>query len=411
MIFAIIIISLIFSAFFSGLEIAFVSRNLLKAELDKKSGSETGKLMENFYEHPSRFISTTLVGNNLALVIFGMAMATLLEPFFKSYISSDIAVVLLQTLVTTVIVLIFGEFLPKVIFRINPNGVLNFFSRPFNVIYRLLSPFTFLSVMISNGLLKRLFGVQNPDDSPVPVFSLLDISKYIQDSSTSEEEKKELEELVENTLELDEIQARDCIVPRTEIDAIEESVSMEERRQAFIESKHSRLVVYKDNIDNIVGYAHHHDLFKGRDKCYDIPSVPESMPAKDLLDLFLEKKRNIAWVRDEFGGTAGIVTLEDVLEEIFGEIRDEHDIEDKLERKIGEGEYTFAARLETDYLRKKYNLEIPEGDYETLAGYILSNVGKIPISGDHFEIDDFEFSILEASNKKIEMVKLKVINT
>jgi len=412
-----IIISLICSGFFSGIEIAYVSANKLKIELHKNQESFTGKLLAPITESPARFLGTTLIGNNVALIVLGIMMAKLLEPALHNLLperlSSGFMVLLLQTIITTFLVLIFGEFIPKVVFRINPNGFLNIFALPLFLIYYLLYPVVRLVVAITNFTLKHILRIDYKETKPV--FSNVDLEQFINQFVKNEEEEDELNtEIFEKALYLTRVKARECMVPRTEIISINANATVNELREKFSDSKISRIIVYDENIDNILGYAHHFNLLKKpstiKEILFPIQVVPESMPAKDVLNIFMKDHKGIAWVVDEFGGTAGIVTLEDILEEIFGEIKDEHDVEEFIEKQIFDDEFIFSGRLEIDFINEKYNLEIPEGNYETLAGYIVSNHENIPQKGAEIFIDRYKFKILNVSETRIETVKLKVLD-
>lgn len=413
-----IIFSLIASAFFSGIEIAYLTSNRLKIELLKKQGSLSGKLLSNFVESPSSFLATTLVGVNIALTIFGIMMSQLLEPWLfhnlPSPIKSEIYVLLLQTIISTAIVLIVGEFVPKIIFRLNPDNLLRFFAIPLTGIYYAFYPLVFIVQKLSEFILKKIFKVDMATIKPI--FTKVDLEDYVDQFVKNEENIKTDSintNIFENVLYLPETKARECMVPRNEIIAVDIDASIEEVTLKITQTKLSRLLVYEENIDNIVGYIHHLSLLKRPNNIFEIlfpvEVVPESMPAKELLNLFTKKQKIIAWVVDEFGGTSGIITMEDVLEEIFGEIKDEHDEEDLIEKQVDENDYIFAGRLEIDYLNEKYHLNFPEGDYETLSGYILAQHEDIPELNEEIYINDYKFEIISVSDTRIETVKLKVI--
>ena len=411
----IILITLIASAFFSGIEIAYVSANKLRIELSSKKGQLTGRLLSRFNEYPSYFIGTMLIGNNIALVIYGIYMALLLEPplsmLFPASWDTGFIVMLLQTIISTLLVLIVGEFIPKLVFRINPNGILNFFVLPVTLIFLLLLPFVFVVIFISKAIIRVFFRIKVEETRPA--FSRVDLESFVKEQSANSEEDREVDpKLFENALYLIQVKVKECMVPRPEIQAVDIHTSIEGLKQKFIESNLSRILIFDDSIDNIIGYVHHHDLLKRPDDIksilFNIPVIPETMPATDVLNLFTKKRKTIAWVVDEYGGTAGIVTLEDILEEIFGEIEDEHDKEEFVEKQISDHEYIFSGRLEIDYLNDTYNLQLPEGDYETLGGMIVSQQNSIPEIKDEIEIGPYLFIILLASDTKIETVKLKV---
>lgn len=416
--FYLLFVTLLFSAFFSGVEISYLSSSKLKIELLKKQGSLSGKLMARFVESPSGFLATILIGNNIALIFFGILMSRQLEPLLLSNFSfaaaSEFYMLLSQTIITTAVVLVAGEFIPKILFRVNPDGLLRLFSVPITGIYFVLFPVVFVVQKVSEFLLKNVLRANIHNDKPV--FSRIDLEDYVDQfvrNETNLQSESINTDIFENVLYLPEIKARECMVPRNEIVAIDIDASVAEAEAKFMETKLSRLLVYEENIDNIVGYVHHLSLLKRpktlRSILFPVEVIPESMPAKELLNLFTKKNKIIAWVVDEFGGTAGIITMEDLLEEIFGEINDEHDEEDLTEKQIDENDYVFAGRLEIDYLNEKYPLNIPEGEYETLSGYILANHNDIPEMNEEIYIDNFKFEIVAVSETRIETVKLKVM--
>jgi len=400
MIYIIIIISLIFSALFSGLEIAYITSDKVKAQIEQSEDSATGRLLKTFYSDPSKFLSTILVGNNIALVIFGMGMSKLLEPYLQAQMS-DFPVLMVQTLLTTLVLLIFGEFLPKNLFQIKPNAIMSWLARPFSVIYYGLWIITQFTVYISRMFLKYVLRIPY-EENTIPQFTKVDLGNYVKRSTDLDND------LVDKAVELEEVKVRECMVPRTDINAISDEEDIVKIKDRFIETKHSRLPVFHESIDKITGYLHHHDVLKGEKKVYGILSIPESMKASELLDRFRSEKLNLALVIDEFGGTAGIVTLEDLLEEIFGEIQDEHDEdEEKDHKKISDNVFELAGKLEIDFLNETYNLKLPEGDYETIAGFILDEFGSIPEEGANIEIDPYEFDITEMESARI----VKIIMT
>lgn len=374
--------------------------------------------MARFVESPSGFLATILVGNNIALIFFGILMSRQLEPFLLDTLplplQSELYLLLFQTIITTLVVLIAGEFLPKIIFRLNPDNLFRIFVLPITAIYYLLFPFVYLVQLISEIILKYM--VKADMNNTRPVFSRVDLEDYIDQfvrNETNLQNEPINTDIFEKVLYLPEIKARECMVPRNEIVAIDINDTVAKAEAKFMETKLSRLLVYDENIDNIIGYVHHLSLLKRpknlRSILFPVEVIPESMPAKELLNLFTKKNKVIAWVVDEFGGTAGIITMEDLLEEIFGEINDEHDEEDLTEKQIDENDFVFAGRLEIDYLNEKYGLNIPEGDYETLSGYILANHNDIPEMNEEIYIDDFKFEIVAVSDTRIETVKLKVL--
>ncbi|MFN8308931.1 MAG: hemolysin family protein [Chitinophagales bacterium] len=413
--FIILLIALVFIAFFSGIEIAFVSANKLRVELLKeKSGS--ARIVSDFNHNPSRFISTMLIGLNITLVIFASMMAKIITPGNFEFLPHDEAwLMIIETLVTTVVVLLLGELIPKMLFRINADRMLLLFAYPTYGIYLLLMPFTNIFHWLSKRILKTVIGKDYNEGRQN--FTEEDL-EYLVKETAAQEEKEENEtddlnsELFERALYLKEVKVKNCMVPRTEIEAIEADESVEELRRKFFETKHSRIIVYDDTIDKVIGYVHHFDLLKKpvsiRQFIRPVEVVPVSMNAQSLLIQLVKERKNMAWVVDEYGGTAGLITLEDLMEEIFGEIEDEHDENEETEKKISDDRYLFSARLEVDYLNKKYQLNIPEGEYETLSGYIVMNNQDIPEQGETVFLDNFEIKIQKATDKRIEMVYLKI---
>lgn len=404
-----LILTLIFSAFFSGSEIAFFTANKLAIELDKES-STTGKILSFFTRNTSNFIGTLLIGNTIALVTFGYLMEQRLEVFLVQFLDNEFAILLVQTLFTTLIVLLFGEFLPKTVFRLNSLRILRFFAIPLRAMYSIFYLPVILTTWLARGILRFVFRLDF-DEAP-HAFTDLDLQHFIEENNSSEEDDPGSIDtgLFENALYLKEIKVRECMVPRSEVAAIGINASIEELKQLFVDSGFSRILVYFKSMDNILGYVHHFDIISKPANIGSIiktvPVVPESMTARDLLASLRREKQTVAHVVDEFGGTAGIVTMEDVLEELFGEIQDEHDEEDFLERQISTNEFIFSARLEIDYINEKYNLDLPTGEYETLSGYIVNETGKIPEMNEKISIEPFLFDILYASNKRVETIKV-----
>lgn len=410
-IYIIISILLILSGIFSGLEIAFVSSNKFKIELGKRSKSIADRILSKFALNDSLFITVLLIGNNIVLVILGYFMAKLINSNIS--FTSELYKTLSITLITTAIVLLFGEFLPKTIFSIAPNKILKFFAIPINLVYLPLQYvaiiFKFLSLKLI-GLFTKI-NLEETNDQ----FSSSDLKHYIKglvDEENADGDDDEINvEFIEKAINFKDIKVRECMVPRTEIKAISISTPINELVEIFIKEKHSRMLVFNENIDDIVGYIHHFDLFKNpanvEEIIYDIISVPETMNARNLLNSFTNENKNIAHVFDEHGGTSGIITLEDLIEEIFGEIEDEHDNFNFKEEKKAEGHYVFSARLEVDYLNEKYALGIPEGEYETLAGFIVVLNEDIPEINELVTIENFQIKILQAENNKLELVELK----
>lgn len=409
--------ALLLIAFFSGIEIAFVSANKLRVELLKEKGKSNASIVSNFNQNPARFISTMLIGLNISLVLFSSIMEGVLTPENFSFLPAHKGYLLMiETVVTTFIVLIFGELIPKMLFRINADRMLLLFAYPTQLIYFLLTPLTLIFHKLSQKVLKFFVGSDYHEGRQE--FTEEDLEYLIKESAASEDKEEDEtdnlnSELFEKALYLKEVKVKSCLVPRLEIEGIEADETIEELRKMILETKHSRILVYEENIDKIIGYVHHFDLLKQpksiRSIIRAVEVIPASMNAQDLLVQFIKERKNIAWVVDEYGGTAGIITLEDIMEEIFGEIEDEHDVEELIEKKISDTEFIFAARLEVDYLNEEYNLDIPEGEYETLSGFIVMNNEDIPDQGETITIDRFEIKILKASDKRIELVNVKVV--
>ena len=411
----IILATLLLSAFFSGMEIAFVSANKLKIELDGKQGDFFAKIIANFLKRPSRFIGAMLVGNNIALVVYGIFMAQILEPKIAAFTQSEFLILFTQTVISTLIILFTAEFLPKTLFRINPNSMLRFFALPLFIIYWLLF-FIMIIVIGISELLIKLFAPQLSTDEELD-FGRIDLEHYIREGTENSESQEEVDheiQIFQNALDFSKVKARECMVPRTEIVALEMEETIEVLRDKFVQKGLSKILIYRDSIDNIIGYVHSFELFKKPESIKSIllplPIIPMSMQANEILEIFIKQKRSIAVVVDEFGGTSGIVTIEDIIEEIFGEIEDEHDKEDLKEEKISDHEYLFAARLEVDYLNNEYNLGLPESDnYETLAGLIIDTFESIPELGNQIKKDTFVFTVKKVFDNKIDLVHLKVI--
>lgn len=413
MIYWIIAISLLFSAFFSGMEIAFLSSNKLRFELDKKRKNVTSSIISLFYNNSEQFLATLLVGNNIALVIYGIEMATLLSPLLHLFMDNDFAVNILQTLIATLIVLFTGEFLPKTIFRVNPNMWLTIFSPLLWLCYVLLYPIARFATFLSVKIL-QLFKVKVVDKGEKQELGKVDLDFWVNDSfehADNQEEVGNEVKIFQNALDFSEVKLRDCIVPRTEIVSLSHNSSLEELRNTFIETGFSKIPIYKDNGDNIIGYFHSSDLFKQPEDWHaylrPIPIVPETMAANKLMKIFMQDKRSIALVVDEFGGTAGIVTLEDIMEEIFGEIEDEHDSKEYVAKQLADNEYVLSGRLEIDNVNLLFDLNIPESDnYVTVAGFILHHYEQFPKLNDTIRISNWTFKILQAHNNRINLVKL-----
>lgn len=403
----IILICLLLSAFFSGMEIAFVSANKLKVELDKQSGRTYSRLLEGVLQSPAKFIATMLVGNNIALVVYGVMMAKLLEPRIEEYTQSSLLVLLVQTIVSTLVILVTAEFLPKAFFRINPNQFLKLFALPLFLFYYLLWPIVRVTIFLSKvGL--RLMGA--PLEEEDAVFRKVDLEEYLKSSVKSEQEDVEVQ-MLQNALDFSKVKVRECMVPRTEIVAVELFQKIEDLANIFVDTKLSKVLIYKENIDHVIGYAHSSEMFKSpvsvRSILLPIPIVPESMMANELLETFIKERKAVAVVVDEFGGTSGMVTIEDVMEEIFGEIEDEHDEEQLTEEVLADGLLRLSARLEVDYLNEKYELDLPASDaYETLGGLLVENFEAIPQEGADITIVNYSFKAEKVSDTRIETVLL-----
>jgi len=413
-----IIVSLLFSAFFSGMEIAFLSANKLRIEIDKRHGTFPSRLIAIFSRVPSKYIATMLVGNNIALVLYGIAVARVLHNPIVSLtgIESEAAVLIIQTIISTLFILLTAEFLPKMLFRINPNASLNIFALPALLFYFLLYPITVLTIWISNFTMKHLFRVNVEFEGSEPVFSKVDLSHLVMEGNTEQKVEFEKEhdlKIFKNALEFSTLKVRDCLIPRTEMIAIDIENPVPELIQKFNESGLSRIFVYRDSIDNVIGYVNSKDMFRHPDHIGEylksIPIVPETLPVNKLLRTFIKNGKNIALVVDEYGGTSGLITTEDIIEEIFGEIEDEHDTTDLIEKQLSDNSYRFAGRLEIDYLNEKYDLDIPESEeYDTLAGFIIYHHTSIPEVNTVLMIEHFETRIVKVSANRIELVELIV---
>ncbi|MEG1546413.1 MAG: hemolysin family protein [Bacteroides sp.] len=413
-----ILITMTFSAFFSGMEIAFVSSSKLRFEMDKSDKSITSRILSIFFKSPNNFISTMLVGNNIALVIYGILMAQLIsKTFLIGIIDNGFVMVLTQTIISTFIILITGEFIPKTIFKINSNLSLRIFAIPTFICYIILYPISKFASGLSN-LILRLLGIKVNKEVSGKAFSKIDLDYFIQSSIDNLDSKEELDaevKIFRNALDFSNVKIRDCIVPRTEIEAVEIGTSLEDLKSKFIESGISKIIVYEENIDNIVGYIHSSEMFKNIDKwsnqIQQIPIVPETMSAHKLMTLFMQQKKSLAVVVDEFGGTSGIVSLEDLVEEIFGDIEDEHDTTSYIAKEIEPNEYLLSARLEIEKVNELFNLNLPDSDdYLTIGGLILNQYQSFPKLHEIVKIDKYQFKIIKASPTKIELVRMKVID-
>ncbi|MGV3529955.1 MAG: hemolysin family protein [Flavisolibacter sp.] len=405
--------TILMMGFFAGVEMAFYSANRLGIELKKKQGRPGAMLLARMIESPEIFLSTTLIGFNLFLVCFALLFSAVTNPLWDLLrIQAYVLRLVLDIVLATLIVLIFAEFIPRAIFRANSNTLLSKLIWVINLFYQLLQPLAALLLKLANWMLKYLFNVPLKEKSESLSGKALDTLFHGGGDSDYEPQKLDTE-LFDNALNLHHTRVRQCLVPRKEVVGVDLKSSVEEARQKFIQTKLSKLVVYETNIDNISGYIHQLDIFKNpadlASILLPIPAVPESMSATDLIGKFTKERKSIAWVVDEFGGTAGIVTMEDVLEEIFGEIHDEYDTEEFVEKQLSENEFILAGRLELDYLSEKYGLEFPGDESETLSGYIIGHHETIPQQKERIIIENYEFDILSVSDTRIEMVKLKLL--
>lgn len=411
-----LLITMAFSAFFSGMEIAFVSVDKLRFEMERKPGV-VSSILGYFFRNPNNFISTMLVGNNIALVIYGILMAQVIEVnLLSGIISNHFAMVLVQTIISTLIILVTGEFLPKTLFKINPNLMLRVCAVPLFVCYVILFPVSKLASGLSY-LFLRVFGMKINKDASDKAFSKVDLDYFIQSSIDNADSREELDaevKIFQNALDFSTIKIRDCIVPRTEVVAVDLTTALEELKNLFVESGISKIIVYDGNIDNVVGYIHSSEMFRNptdwRNNVKEVPIVPETMAAHKLMKLFMQQKKTIAVVVDEFGGTSGIVSLEDLVEEIFGDIEDEHDNTSYICKQIDEHEYVLSARLEIEKVNETFGLDLPESDdYLTVGGLILNRYQSFPKLHEVINIDTYQFKIVKMTATKIELVRLKVI--
>jgi CBS domain containing-hemolysin-like protein len=414
----IIIASIIFSAFFSGMEIAFITSNKLYFELEKKQGSWNSSVISKLSKNSSQFITTMLIGNNIALVVYGIFMGDLiiklLFPEFISATSYPIWILLVQTLISTLVILVTAEFMPKAIFRIYANELLSIFAIPAYIIFQLFYVVSSFVVWLSKFTLQLLTGdkVEEKENE----FRRVDIGNYISEQLDSVDENEEMDveiQMFQNALEFNEVKARECMIPRTEIIGLEIGDSIINLNKLFVSTGKSKIIIYKEDIDDVLGYVHSFEMFKRpkdiKSVLLPVEFVPETLPVNELLATFIKKRKSIAIVLDEYGGTSGLVTIEDIVEELLGEIEDEHDTLDMTEKEIKENEYVFSARLEIDYLNEKYSLGLEENDnYETLGGYVLHHLQDIPEKNQIIEIENFVITITKVSNNKIVELKLMV---
>lgn len=411
----IILVAILFSAFFSGIEIAFITANKLQIELDVKKGSYSARIISGFMKNPGRFISSMLVGNNIMLVVYGIMMGRLIMQLFNLEQNvSDVTAMIIQTIISTLIILVTGEFLPKALFRLNPNRILLFFAFPLFMLYYIILYLPSVIFTYTSEAFLRVMRIKIPREEIV--FGRVDLDEYVRGLARKDSHTQQVDhelEILQNALHFNKIKARDCMIPRPEIEALEVNDSIEKLRQTFIETGYSKVLIYRNSIDNIIGYVHCNELFRKPESIKTIllpvAIVPETMTAQEVLELFIKQRKGLAVVVDEHGGTSGIITMEDIVEEIFGEIEDEHDHEILIEEEVAKNEYRFSARLEVDYLNHKYDLGIPEiGEYDTLAGFVIHHTEDIPKPNSRFQIQRFQIVILKVSGTRIEEVTLKI---
>jgi CBS domain containing-hemolysin-like protein len=412
-----ILLTLLLSAYFSGLEIAYISANKLKIEVDKNQGRYRARILALLIRKPSRFLGALMLGSQLSLVLFGIALALLLKDYLRAVLpaplQSELIIISLLILIASLIILITSEMIPRALFRINPNRILSILALPTIVVYWVFYPIILLFTGLSTFLLKTLFRVQIIGEGYG--FGVTDLDEYIREFSLEEEDGQEVSQemqMFQNAIDFRTVKIRECMIPRTEIAALEEKDSLEKLREKLVSTGFSRIMVYRQSIDNIVGYAHAFDLFKQPENIEEIlktpPFFPETMPAREALTQLIKAHRSLAVVVDEFGGTSGLVTMEDLMEEILGDISDEYDVEELIEKELAEGEYIFSGRLEIDYLNETYELDIPESEeYETLAGYILKQSNHIPVAGEEILADGLHITITQATDTRIEQVHLR----
>lgn len=410
-----LLVSMLFSAFFSGMEIAFVSSNRLRAEMDREKNRFSQRIIKTFYQHPNNFVSTMLVGNNISLVIYGILFAEIFDSTLFAPLSDGMRVTA-DTLLSTLVVLFTGEFLPKSIFKNNPNTLLTVFAVPAWICYVVLYPISRFATLLSKGLL-RLMGIRMKSSGEEKEFTKVDLDYLVQTSIDNADNEDDIEEEVkifQNALDFSETKIRDCMVPRTEIDAVEDTSTIEQLKQMFIESGHSKILVFHEDIDHVIGYVHSSDMFKNPTDLAgiirEISFVPETMLASKLMAQLMQQKRSLAVVVDEFGGTSGLVSLEDIMEEITGEIEDEHDNTNHVAKKLNDHEYMLSARLEITKINEMFDLDLPESDeYMTLGGLILHEYQSFPKLNEVVKIDRYEFKIVKNTATKIELVRLNIV--
>jgi putative hemolysin len=414
-----VFLTLLLAAFFAAMEIAFFASNKLRLELDRKQGLFSSQIIGIFQSRSGQYIATIQLGNNIAIVIYSIIMARWIEPPLGRVFHSEFGILALQTLISTLIALFIAEFLPKALVRINPNLALRFMSVPLLLVFALLYPVSWLIHRLSNLILKSILRVQSVNQYDNMVFGKVDLNHLIvesqDDTGESNSEEKDEIRLFQNALDFTNVKVRDCLIPRTEITAIGVDSSVEELRQLFIQSGFSKILVYEGTIDNMIGYVTSKDLFKNppsiKSMLIDIAFIPETMPANKMMRRFIQAHKSVAVVVDEFGGISGLLTIEDIMEEIFGEIDDEHDVDEFIEKNPEAGHYVFSGRLELDYLNETYGLGLPESEeYDTLAGYIIYHYESIPKVNDKVIIDKYEFRILKVSRTRIDLVQIKTLH-
>lgn len=411
----IVLVTLAFSAFFSGLEIAFLTANKLRIELMSKRNIFPSQILSFFIRNSNSYISTMLVGNCIALVVFSIFMGQIIDPYITPYITSKPLALLIETLLSTIFILVTAEFLPKNLFRINPNRIMATFAIPLFIAYWALSPIVLLTNGLARFILRYGLGTKFPDKKLA--FGRIDLDHYIRENTSHHIQRQELEnevKIFKRAMGFSKVKARDCMIPRTEITAINVEEPIENIKKMFIETRLSKILVYRDSVDNIIGYTHSYEIFKKPSTILSmllpVIIVPESMAANDVLTLFIQQHKSVALVVDEFGGTSGMLTTEDIIEEIFGEIEDEHDKEEMMEKKISANEFIFSGRLEIDYINERYKLSLPQSDeYTTLAGLILHIRQSIPKQNEIVMMSPYYFKVLSTSDTMIEQVQLKIL--
>ncbi|GAA0877528.1 hemolysin family protein [Algoriphagus jejuensis] len=413
-----VIVTLVFSAFFSGMEIAYISANKLQIELQSKQGLLSGRILSQFVQKPGQFIGTTLIGNTIMLVLYGTFMAFLLDQPLRNLLpgplNNEAFILISQTVLSTIIVLVTGEFLPKSFFMLNPNSMMTFFALPFFGIYYLMYPIVWLIVGLSRIFITKVLRLEYNEEKPA--FTITDLNSFIKEhfpEANSSNKKMEIDsKIFDNAIEFKTIRVRECMIPRTDIVAVEVDDTILDLRSVFEESGHSKVIVYRETIDEVIGYCHQLELFRKPKTIEEILTpiiiAPESALANELLIQFIQERKSLALVVDEFGGTSGIVSMEDIIEEIFGEIDDEYDQDDLIEQKVETDEYLLSARHEIDYLNDKFGWDLPYGDFETLSGLILSLTETLPNKGESVTFGKYTFTVVTKQAHRIETVRLKI---